>query len=478
MSIRKKVVLQFFGSNIVTVISFLLSMILSRMLTPSEIGIFSMAAVIVSIAHVFRDFGVVAYIKQKKELEIEVLRAAMGMLICSSWLIALVLYFLSWPISNFYHQEGVRATMQILAAGFLFIPFGSISQAVLARELQVEKTVLVNAVSTMVYFCASLLFAWTGFSYLTMALANLVNIIVSVIGFTLMRPRWLPWLPSLKGWKNVFHFGSGAIITSIVQSFDEALGDIMLGRLSVSHFVGVFSRANSTVKISFEAVRPTMDYISLPYLAKVHHSGEVLSKEIVRSTSYLTSLLWPTLAATAFYSLDIIKLLYGNNWVEAAPAVPWLCLAFGVRATFYFVNPATTSIGKPYWSALPIGFGVLLKIVFIFATFDGSIVSFSRSLAFAEIFASVLYVLAANSLLGMSLSLWWSAVSRSVKLTIVIILVLVLLENATTGLSIPVVRLLVAGALLVPLWFLLIFVMKHPISAEFSRLISHVKGRW
>ena len=157
-SVRKKISIQFVASNSAMAVNFLLSIILSRMMTPAEIGIFSMSAVIVGLAHVFRDFGVASFIKSQKELTPEILRAAMGVLICASWTIAALLFVLSWPIADFYRQDGVRPTLQVLAAGFMFIPFGSISQAVLGRDLQAEKRAIVTAISTITYFFASLAF--------------------------------------------------------------------------------------------------------------------------------------------------------------------------------------------------------------------------------------------------------------------------------------------------------------------------------
>lgn len=54
---------------------FFVTIILARLLSPSEIGVFSIAAVTVSIAHVFRDFGVGAYLQREKDLNPEKIRA-------------------------------------------------------------------------------------------------------------------------------------------------------------------------------------------------------------------------------------------------------------------------------------------------------------------------------------------------------------------------------------------------------------------
>ena len=83
-SVRQKVALQFIVSNLALVANFVLTIVLARLLSPHDIGIFSMSAVLMAVAHVFRDFGVTAFIKREKELTSESLRNALGVLLVTS----------------------------------------------------------------------------------------------------------------------------------------------------------------------------------------------------------------------------------------------------------------------------------------------------------------------------------------------------------------------------------------------------------
>ncbi len=469
ISVRRKLAIQFAASNGATAVNFVLVIILSRMLKPSEIGIFSLAAVVVGFAHVFRDFGVTSYIRRQKTLTPHDVRAAMGVLICASWTIAALLFLASWPIAEFFKQEGVRHTVQVLAAGFLFIPFGSIPQAILSRDLQAEKQAIVTGVTTATYFCASVVLASNGFGYMTMAWANLINIIVSGIAYTAVRPKGLPWLPSFRGWGKVVNFGAGAMLASIFKAIDDAVGDLILGRLSGPRLVGLFSRANSTVNIFFQVIKPTINYAALPYLAKTHHDGQDMLDVLNRSTAYLTVLLWPVLLATSVLGSDIVRVLYGELWIDAADAIPWLCLAFGTRVTFHLLDPAVTSIGRPYLTAIPLGCGVVLKLIIAVSMFDGSLHSFARAFAIAEVTTSPIYLLIAGNVLNMKLVNWWQALWRSAVSTGIVGLILaglLFFENPALP---AVLRLLIAAAVLFPAWFAALYLTQHPIRAEFSR---------
>jgi O-antigen/teichoic acid export membrane protein len=474
-SFRKKLAIQFIATNGATVATFVLSIILSRLLSPSEIGIYSLTAAAIGFAHVFRDFGVASYIRQQKELTAEVVRAAMGVLIFSSWSIALILYCLSGAIADYFGQPGVKDAMHVVSVGFLFIPFGSIPQAALAREMQVEKNALVMAISTTVYFSSCVTLAYMGYSYMSMAWASLINIIVSSLCYCLLRPAGLPVFPSLRGWRRVMNFGFGAMLASSARAIDAAMADILLGKLSGPHFVGIFSRANSTVNIFNHISGPTINYMALPYLAKVHHRGEAVSQEVVRAIAFITGLIWPALLTTAVLGEELIEVLYGTQWLECVEAIPWLCVVVATQATTSFLQPAFTGIGRPYLAAFPLILSVGLKIIVAQWLFNGTLASFAQAYMLAELAALPVYVVLAWRVFGMNHADWWRGLRQSAFLLIIFALGLMCCDLLLQGISTAFIRLLVAMIILTPVWVGAAFVSRHPLHIELLRLGSIAK---
>ena len=201
-SVRQKVALQFIVSNLALVANFVLTIVLARLLSPQDIGIFSMSAVLMAVAHVFRDFGVTSFIKREKELTPDSLSSALGVLLITSWSVA-ALMFLSAPYwAHFFHEARVVPVVQVLALGFVFIPFGAIPMAIISREMDVKKSATIGAVATVVYFGASVGLALAGFGPMTMAWANLINIIVTGAMARWALGRSLPWIPGFSQLKG------------------------------------------------------------------------------------------------------------------------------------------------------------------------------------------------------------------------------------------------------------------------------------
>ena len=198
--LRRSLVINFFSSSGVALVQFMVSVALARRLTPSEIGVFSMTVVFVNIGHIFRDFGVATYLQREPDLTREKMRSAIGVLFASSWLIALVLVLASQRIGDGFREPGIVPVMRVLAIGFLIIPFGSVTNSMLAREFAADKQAIITATG-IVGFCATCIgCAAFGFGSMSLAYANLCNIVVCALASIPFRPKSMPYLPSFRRW--------------------------------------------------------------------------------------------------------------------------------------------------------------------------------------------------------------------------------------------------------------------------------------
>ncbi|HWV18088.1 MAG TPA: oligosaccharide flippase family protein [Rhodocyclaceae bacterium] len=476
-SLRKKILLQFLVSNGATAANFGLSIVLARLLSPSEIGIFSMTAIAVSFAHVFRDFGVVSFIKQQKELNSDIIATATGVLITTSWAIAAVLYLLSSYWANWFDEPGIEQVMHVLALGFVFIPFGAIPQAVLTRNFEVGKQAIATIVSTATYISAAILLALNDFSYMSMAWANLVNILVTGACYIVLRPPEVTMRASLRQWRRVVNFGTGAMLTSSLKAIDLALPDILLGKMSGAHQVGLFSRANSTVNILNHVAGPTINYVALPYLARVHHGGHDMAAELKRVIAYISGIFWPALAVTAVLADPIIVLLYGEAWRESATAMGWLCLACAAQTTFSLTQPALTGIGRPYLSAIALICAVTLKILFGILLYDGSLASFGIAIAIADLLTMLPYIYLLTSFLGLRLGDILGSLGRTTIVAASVLGATLLCRELLPANEHPAFVVGLSCLVAIPVWYLAIRFTQHPLTREFSLLQAELGKR-
>lgn len=464
--LRRSLIIVFFSSNGATAVNFIVSIILARLLSPDDIGIFSITVVVTNIAHIFRDFGVTSYLKTVKDLTPETIRAANGVLMASSWSMGLFLFLLSGWVADYYKQPGIYDVMRVLSVGFLFIPFGAITLALLVRELRAEATTWINVGGVSAYAISSITLAYLDFGYMSMAWANLINIIATALACAPFRPKYAPWLPSLQGWHRVVHFGTGAILGNTVGAINNALPDVVLGKLSGPYDVGILSRANSTTNIFTQIAGPTVNYAAMPHLAQIHHSGQSLAPALNKGVSYLTGIAWPALIATAVFSSEIIRVLYGEKWLDCVSIVQILCIMASMNMIVHFNGAALTAIGRPYLASVPDIALFIFRGLCIWLIYDGTLASFAWSLVVASVLIYPVHLLLQSRSLGIHVKTVTATLRSSLIVAIVcgtVALTLKLLVSQETN---PWLTIALAAITIIPTWVFVLKLTHHGLHDE------------
>lgn len=474
--VRRSITIRFAVTNVAMVVNFLTGLVLARLLDPEDVGIFSMTAVFVGIMHTFRDFGVVSYLLREKELTPEKIRAASGLLILTSWLIAVSLLLLAGPVAAFYGHMEVQRVMRVLALGFFLIPFGSVTEALLRRNLDARRQTIATVVSTVAYSGAVITLAANGFGYMSMAWANFINIICSVITYGCMRPTDQPWLPTLKGWRSIIGFSGGSALSNLMTNVHNALADTLIGRQVDARSVGLFSRANALVELFTQTVMPAINNAAVPVLARNYHERQNISEDLCRSASYLTGLAWPILIVTALFAHDIILVLYGDKWLDCLPVVLPLCIASAARMPFTLTTNALIATGRPYLSVWTVGGTVALKLIIVAIMHANDLRSFAIAFMVADLLALPLFVILWRLQFSVSALAIGRAVLPSLYVSALCAGAAWLIEIGTANIS-PIPRVALLGLLMSVLWTAIVVGCRHPLRAEIVRLVPGLKGR-
>lgn len=307
------------------------TVIVSRLLTPSEVGVFAIAAVFSSLASTFRDFGVAEYMIQERELNDRRIRAALAMNIIVSWLMAALLAVIGPLAGSFYEDAGVRNVMWVLALNFVFVPFGAVTMAWFRRELNYKPIVIANALSSVMAFIVAVGLAHAGWGYMSLAWSSLAGIIVSVLAAAWFRPAGFPSSPSLAGLSEVFNFGKFATGIYIFARLGKGAPELIIGKSGGPADVGIFSRANGLVEIFNRLVLRSVMQVCLPYFARSDRESGALTPAYLRSTTLVTAVGWPFLAVMAVLAFPAVRLIYGAQWLEAVALAQILCLAMAIE---------------------------------------------------------------------------------------------------------------------------------------------------
>jgi O-antigen/teichoic acid export membrane protein len=321
------------------------TMIIARLLTPAEIGIFAVAAVFAAFASTFRDFGVAEYLIQEKELTSDKIRAAMTANIAVSWLMALLLIGTSGTVAEFYRHAGVAEVMRVQAINFLFIPFGAVTMAYFRRQLDFRPMFVASMLSNMTTFTVATLCALSGLGYMSLAWSSLAGVLVTVATSVWYRPADFPRLPGLAELRGVVRFGKYASGIYLFGQAGRSAPEIIIGRTLDMPSVAFFSRAGGLIELFHKTVLRAVMPVCLPYFAKSsREKGDIVSGYL-RVVSYLTAIGWPFFTFLGFVAYGAIRIIYGPQWASSVPLAQILCASALVEVVHFLAKEAIIAAG-------------------------------------------------------------------------------------------------------------------------------------
>jgi O-antigen/teichoic acid export membrane protein len=472
--LRRSVFITFFSTNAYAALQFGVTLVLARLLTPSEVGIFSITVMLTNIAAIFRDFGVSSYIQREKDLTAEKIRSALGFLLTTSWLIAAGIYVCSDMAASFYNEPGIGKVMRVLALSFVLVPFASFFYALMARNLEAGKQAIVNGVGTVVYAISCLGLAWIGFSYMALAWASVINIAATILVYLILKPGHISLRPGFSHWREIAHFGSGALVGGVIDKINVAVPDLLLGKISGPHDVGLYSRAGGLIGIFSQIAGPTINYNAVPFLAKTFHEGKPLSPLLGKATAYLTAVSWPIFICVAFFPTEIIRVLYGPTWVEAAPIAVVLAVVSIIRMGSSLSGAGLMAIGKPYLSAASSIASVVARVGLILLLGAHDLLTFAVAIAVADVVTLAVPMWMMSKHMGFTFRLAARAHWHSVLVCLpCVALAWGLAATLPPGMP-DAVKLIILSVLIVLSWLIAVVRFGHPLLEEMPGIINRV----
>ncbi len=313
-----------FASLVAAIVS---TMLLARLLTPAEVGVFSICASFTLLAGILRDFGVNEYLIQEKDLTREKMKAAFGVAIAISWFIGLVVYVSGNWVASFFGERGIAHVLAVLSLNFLLLPFAAPAFTLLNRELAFRKVFAIQVSSNLTSALVAPGLAYLGYSYMSLAWGPVAGIAVQTLLVTCFRPRDTLLWPSLRSAEKVLRFGGIFVSSRIAETLSRTAHEFVIARQFDFAMVGQFSRAYGLIDLFYNTMATAILRVASPSFAIDHRAGVDLAPTFARGTAIFTCVAWPFFGFLAITSNEIIQLLFGQQWMAAAPIASILSIS-------------------------------------------------------------------------------------------------------------------------------------------------------
>lgn len=330
--------------------SFIIKLILARVLFPEDYGIIGMAVVFTSIIGVFNEMGLGAALIQRKD---EVLtKDHYNTAFWSGLVVAILIYafilIVVAPFAAFFFNEPIlNDIIPVLSIGVLVTPVNVVHKAQLHRKLNFKKISFISNTSTILAGIFALILALNGAGVWSLVF-NAVASVVVAMPLWFMATKWLPEFSfSKSAFRDIFGFGVFATGTQLFGTFNRQIDYLIVGKLLGSVALGLYSFAFLLTSVVRAQVIYIIDQVLYPLFSQIQDEPVKLKRYYLRIMEANVFVIYPLMLGIILFSDVFIPVLFGEKWLEAIPIVKLLSVGVIISTLVSSSNTLFRASGKP-----------------------------------------------------------------------------------------------------------------------------------
>ena len=333
-------------------------MVLARLLGPKDFGLVGMVTAFTGVLTLFRDFGLSSAAVQRATVTEEQISTLFWINILLGVVLGLVALAMAPAIAAFYHEPRLFGVTAVLAVGFLFNAAGIQHSALLQRQMRFTALAVISVVSLTVGTAIAIGGAKAGYGYWALVSMSVTPPLIATIGFWLTT-GWVPGMPRRRaGIRSMMHFGGTLTLNGLVVYVAYNAEKVMIGRFWGADAIGIYGRAYQLVNIPTENLNSAVGEVAFSALSRLQDDPARLKSYFLKGFSLVLGLTLPITIACALFADDVVFVLLGPKWKDAATIVRLLAPTIAI---FAIINP----LG---WLIFSIGLVARgLKIALVFA---------------------------------------------------------------------------------------------------------------
>lgn len=333
----------------VRIISFLVMLILARLVAPESFGLVAAAVVFTSFAQLFVDQGFSDAIIQFSNLEREHLDTAFWISVGTGSVLTIASILCAGWISVLFREPKLAPIIQWLAPIFVLSALSSVQQSILRRNLAFKALTIRSMISTVASGLIAVTMAFLGFGVYALVAKLLVDGIVSVIALW----RVSDWRPSfrfsVKHFKDLFFFGIHILGGNFVDFLSVHSDDFLIFYFLGSVALGYYTLGYNLLIVLTDLLVSVPNLVAFPVFSKIQNEPARLKSAFFEVTQWQSLMAFPIFLGISVVAPEAVRVLYTDKWAASIPVIQILMLIGIVRSASFLYSSIFRAAGKPSW---------------------------------------------------------------------------------------------------------------------------------
>lgn len=307
-------------------VSFLVGIVLARLLTPSEYGLIGIVLIFTTILEGFVDSGFSSSLIRKKEVSDEDYNTMFITNMVVSVLMFIILYSCAPLIANFFNHPELILLTRVMGLLIIFQALSIVQDTILNRRIDFKTKTKAAVFSAAVSGVVGIAMAFSGCGVWSLVGQKLSRQLLYTICLWVLN-RWLPNFKfNISSFRYMWGFGWKMLVSGLLDRIWNQLNQTVIGKYYSPATLGQYTRASEFANLLSSNITSVVQRVSYPVLAQVQDDKKRMIgayRKVIKTTMFLTAVCLFSLGAV---SEPFLYCLIGPQWGLAAKYLPYICV--------------------------------------------------------------------------------------------------------------------------------------------------------
>lgn len=319
---------KFSEKSVIEIVSFIVSIIIARLLDPSDIGIVALTTGLISIFSIFIDTGLGSALIQKLNPDDEDYSTVFFANIILCLIIYVLLFFCAPIIANYYNNVLLTKLIRILGIKVIVLAIKNVQHAYISKNMLFKKFFYSSLSGTIIAGVVGIIMALNGFGVWSIVALDLIDCVVDtfVIWITI---KWRPsFVFSLSKFKTLFSYGWKIFVSGLLDEVYNRLYQLVIGKKYSPADLAYYDKGDSIPRKIVKNINSSINNVMMPVLSNSQDDllrMKNIGKRMLTINFYIVA---PILFGIMAISDNMIVLLLTEKWLPVLPYLKIMCIVY------------------------------------------------------------------------------------------------------------------------------------------------------
>ena len=306
-------------------VSFIVTLVIARILDPKDYGLVGMLAIFMAVAQTLIDSGFTqALIRKQDRTETDNSTVFYFNIIISTFLYLLLFAIAPW-VADFYEEPQLTDLMRVLCLVVIINSFAVVQRAIYTASLNFKTQAQAAFIAALVSGIVGVVLAYQGYGVWTLVWQQLLNAGINTV-LLWIYSRWYPkWMYSWKSFRELFAFGSKLLASGMLDTIYTNMYGLLIGKVFSAASLGFYAQADRFTKLPSSNITGIIQKVTYPVLCTLQDDDKKLREDYRKLLRLSAFIIFPLMCLLAGIAYPLVELLIGEKWRFAATLIIPLC---------------------------------------------------------------------------------------------------------------------------------------------------------